>query len=249
MRSRAFIHVNGPAGAGKTFFVERLLQSWKGFTLCVRGERDLKAKSAKSAAPQDHGELERYRLAGAAAVVHYRFGRPDQDEFFGCDALQDYSALVVIEGACPIDCVDLTVFVAPPLPAGQSLLCRAPRERGVGEPSDDDVMQVLTLLRTGENSKIVDAMLSAMRMKRAKSRAADADRERWKLADGYVGIEGAQLVVVNARGDGERAASEALATEVPRANKMVAGACLANPPLKPSPASRARRATRADASR
>ena len=213
MRSRALIHVNGPAGSGKTKFVECLVKSWQGFILCVRGERDAKTKRAKSVAPKGHAELDRYRVAGAAAVAHYRFGKPDLDEFFACDAMQDYSDLVVIEGDCPVDCVDLMVFVAPPLPEGQSLLCRAPRERGVGQPSDDDVMQVLTLLRNQDNSKTVDAMLSAMR---AKSQAAHVGRERWKVAEDYAGIEVAQLVVVNTRGDGERVAAESLAAEVPR---------------------------------
>ena len=54
MRSRALIHVNGPAGSGKTKFVECLVKSWQGFTLCVRGERDAKTKRAKSVAPKGH---------------------------------------------------------------------------------------------------------------------------------------------------------------------------------------------------
>jgi hypothetical protein len=40
MRQRAFIHVAGPAGAGKTTFVEALLRGLDEPVICVRGERD-----------------------------------------------------------------------------------------------------------------------------------------------------------------------------------------------------------------
>ena len=41
--------------------------------------------------------------------------------------MSDYSKAVLIEGDCPVDYVDLEVFVAPPLPAGSSLLRRTKR--------------------------------------------------------------------------------------------------------------------------
>lgn len=40
MRERKIVHVAGLAGAGKTTFIERLLDAHVALALCVRGERD-----------------------------------------------------------------------------------------------------------------------------------------------------------------------------------------------------------------
>ncbi|MBM4060663.1 MAG: hypothetical protein FJ265_06155 [Planctomycetes bacterium] len=213
------MHVGGPAGAGKTRFVEWLVQSWHGFALCVRGEREPGLKRAKETAPKQHPELQRYRAAGAVLVSHYRFDEPDMDAFFQCAAMQDYSDLVVIEGECPIDSVDCRAFVAPPLPAGQSLLRRVPRGRTValrrtsGVGSFADMVKLLFREAFGTAE---DALPNLIAAANARRRAADPSQEAWVLADGYSGIERAQVVVVNVRRENRRAAAEAVLADVAR---------------------------------
>ncbi len=128
MRARALVHVGGPLGAGKTTFIERLLNGEVAFALCVRAEREVKLRKSHESAPKAHTELRRYRSSGASAVALYRFPAPSTDEFFTSDFMQEYSEAVFIEGSCPIDYVDLSVFVAPVPPEGRSLLRRVVRE-------------------------------------------------------------------------------------------------------------------------
>jgi hypothetical protein len=81
--------------------------------------------------PARDTELRRYREAGASGVARYRFPEDDdRDSFFSTEFMNDYSKAVVIEGACPLEHVDLEVFVAPPLPAGVPLLERRERSNG-----------------------------------------------------------------------------------------------------------------------
>jgi hypothetical protein len=126
VRERALIHVAGPAGAGKTTFIERLLDAAVTYAISVRAERDATLQREQTSAPRNHAELRRYRDAGASAVALYRFAEPDVDAFFTSDVMQGYSEAVFIEGDCPIRFVDLSVFVAPPPGRGTS----APRARG-----------------------------------------------------------------------------------------------------------------------
>jgi len=128
MRERALIHAAGPAGAGKTTFIERLLDAEVAFAICVRTERDPKLRKELESAPKAHAELRRYREAGASAVALYRFAEPSMDAFFTTAFMQDYSEAVFIEGDCPIDYVDLSVFVAPVPSKGHSLLRRVVRD-------------------------------------------------------------------------------------------------------------------------
>ena len=101
MRERALVHVTGPAGAGKTTFIERLLDAEVAFAICVRAQREVKRRKAQESAPKAHAELRRYRAAGAGAVSLYRFGEPSPDEFFTSDFMQEYSEAVFIEGDRP----------------------------------------------------------------------------------------------------------------------------------------------------
>ena len=91
MRARALIHVQGPVGAGKTTFIERLLDAEVALTLCIRAQRDPKLRQEQASAPKTHAELRRYREAGASAVALYRFATPNADAFFSADLMQDYS--------------------------------------------------------------------------------------------------------------------------------------------------------------
>ena len=128
MRDRALVHVAGPAGSGKTTFIERLLDAEVAFAICVRSERDAKLRRARESAPKNHSDLQRYREAGAGAVALYQFPEPSADAFFTRKFMQDYSEAVFIEGDCPVDYVELTTFVAPALLEGRSLLRRVVRD-------------------------------------------------------------------------------------------------------------------------
>ena len=129
MRARALVHIAGPDGAGKTTFVEALLRARNGMiAICVRAQRDTRLRREAESAPRSHSELRRYRAAGASAVALYRFPAPHGDAFFMSDVMQDYSEVVLIEGDCPLDYVDPSIYVAPPLPRGAPLLRRVTRD-------------------------------------------------------------------------------------------------------------------------
>ena len=65
MRERALIHVAGPAGAGKTAFIEALLAEGHALILAARCRRDDSLHQPRETAPSAHPELRRYRQAGA----------------------------------------------------------------------------------------------------------------------------------------------------------------------------------------
>lgn len=128
MIERAFIHVTGPAGGGKTTLIERLLASRHGEALAVaRCTQVDELPEETEAAPAGDAELKRYRDAGAWAVARYQFppSRRDTDTFWSTDLMEGFSTGVVLEGDLPFDFrPDLTVFVAVPLPEGRALLER-----------------------------------------------------------------------------------------------------------------------------
>ena len=239
MRERVLIHVAGPAGAGKTTFVERLLGAEISLALCVRAERDPKLRKAQESAPKSHAELRRYRAAGASDVALYRFPGPDWEAFYTSRVLEEYSEAVFIEGDRPVDEVDLSAFVAPPLPAGRSLLRRVVRdhreerrssieqlERALEEP--EAMLQLLgaglsepLLAMAITNPKVEADIRRTLKQKLSAMRHAPppTPTERWSLEDGYAGLEHAQLVVVNLRGEAERQAAAALVEDVGRLRK------------------------------
>src|SRR4029450_192116 len=63
--SRVIIHVNGPPGAGKTTFVERLLGAVDEWALAVRCRRDESLRYARESSSARAPEMLRYRAAGA----------------------------------------------------------------------------------------------------------------------------------------------------------------------------------------
>lgn len=67
---------------------------------------------------EGYPELRRYRAAGARGASRYHFPRHDvdTDAFFMTESMSDYAQGVVIEGDRPVEYVDLTVFVASPVP-------------------------------------------------------------------------------------------------------------------------------------
>lgn len=236
MRERALVHVAGPAGAGKTTFIERLLDAEIGFAICVRAERVAKLRKEQESAPMTHAELRRYRAAGASAVALYRFAEPSTDTFFTSDVMQDYSEAVFIEGDCPIDYVDLAVFVAPPPPVGRSLLRRVVRDHAAAHrASIEQLAQALEspeamarLLGAGLGEPLVAMTLKEpqvledlrrlmkSRLTEVRRAAPPAPTEHWAIDDGFAGIERAQLVVVNVRSGADRQAAEALLEDAAR---------------------------------
>jgi hypothetical protein len=239
MRERALVHVAGPVGAGKTTFIERLLDVEVAFAHCVRAQRDPKLRKEQESAPKTHAELRRYREAGASAVALYRFAEPSMDAFFTSAFMQDYSEAVFIEGDCPIDYVDLSVFVAPVPSNGGSLLRRVVRDHTASHQAAIEQLasaienqEALARLLGGalgeplvamalEQPRVLDDLRRSMKSKLGDDRRAKppAPTEHWALEDGYAGIERAQLVVVNVLSDADRRAADAVIEDVARLRK------------------------------
>lgn len=145
MRERTLVHVAGPAGAGKTTFVEALIAALgdRGdLVLAARCVRDDRLRAPRETAPKTHPELRRYLEAGATGAALFAFPQEDEatDAFFMTHLMEDYSEAVALEGDSPVAFVDLAVFVTPapappdaPRPAqarpreGRSLEGRRPR--------------------------------------------------------------------------------------------------------------------------
>lgn len=237
MRERALVHVAGPPQAGKTTLVERLLEASVAFSICVRAHRDATLRKEKESAPKAHPELRRYRAAGASAVALYRFADVNMDAFFTTEFMDDYSEAVFIEGDRPIDHVDLSVFVAPPAAKGHTLLRRVVRDRAAEHQASlehfalalesPDAMARL-LGAGGLDERILSIVLNRPRalddlrrslkskLGAAKRVPAPAPSEHWALDDPYVGIEHAQVVVVNVRSALDRDAAGALLDDIAR---------------------------------
>jgi molybdopterin-guanine dinucleotide biosynthesis protein len=224
--SRVIIHVDGPPGAGKTAFVERLLGALDGWVLAVRCRRNESLRQARESSSARDPEVRRYRVAGASDAGLFTFpaARDSVDDFFTSRLLTDVSDVVVIEGDSPLPDADLRVFVAPPPAARQTLLVRERRDRAaqqraqaaamerlLGEP--DGAARLLEQLVGGPVAAFARERPDLLEQARVdllagigKIRTAPplAPAEHWAVAVGYAGIEYAQLVVVNAYEAAER---------------------------------------------
>jgi molybdopterin-guanine dinucleotide biosynthesis protein len=109
--SRAIIHIDGPPGAGKTAFVERLVSVLDEWVLAVRCRRDQSLRQARESPSARDPEVRRYRAAGASDAGRFTFpsGRDVADDFFTSRLLTDISDVVVIEGDSPLRDADLQV--------------------------------------------------------------------------------------------------------------------------------------------
>jgi hypothetical protein len=217
MIERAYIHVAGPERAGKTTLIEAILGAFDGPAITVRCRRhDDRGESVQSAPARD-AELRRYREAGASGAARFDFPEEeDGDGFFCSEVMSDYSKAVLIEGDCPVDYVDLEVFVAPPLPAGSSLLRRGkPRSPAVVA---SEIEQLLLGGRPGIAAFAGSRAREGIGKLVAKQRfgAEAGAHTHWELAPTHQGLERAGLVVVNVRARDDRAAAERMLDEIAR---------------------------------
>ncbi len=240
MIERAYIHVGGPQGCRKTTFVEAVLGGTDEAILAARGVRNDALRRARETAPKAHPELRRYRQAGASGAAVFAFPKSDigSEAFFMTDLMSDYSEGVVVEGDNPLRFLDLDVFVAPALRAGEHLLIRRTRdvaaqyrakvdawERLLGEP--DGVAKWLSQELGGpvvdfvRNPKLFENVRNTMLAGLAQARKAPRQKPvaHWAIAEGHAGIENAGLIVVNVRHDSEREAAERFVAEVVRLRK------------------------------
>ena len=239
MRTRAFVHVAGPAKAGKTALVEAMLQCSDALVIAARCGRDDTLAHPRESSPHTHPELRRYRQAGASGTALFRFpgDGSEHDAFFMTELMTDYSEGVVVEGDSPLEFVYLRVFVAPTPANGDELFVqRSPTpddrtntavlEQVLSEP--DSVINLLDWAGgpvLGEMGRGHEALLESVRLKlladlrKSSVLRAAKPRARWAVADRYAGIEHAQMVVVNVRHDSDRAAAEQMAADVNRIRK------------------------------
>jgi len=236
--SRVIIHVDGPPGAGKTAFVERLLGALDGWVLAVRCRRNESFRQGRESSSARDPEVRRYRAAGASDAGRFTFpsARDSADDFFTSRLLTDVLDVIVIEGASTLRDADLRVFVAPPPATGQTLLVRERRNRAaqqraraaamellLGEP--DGAARLLEQLVGGPMVAFVRARPDLLEQARVgllagigKIRTAPplAPTKHWAVAVGYAGIEYAQVVVVNACEDAEQRRAHGLLDDVRR---------------------------------
>lgn len=228
MIERTIVSVDGPPGSGKTTFVEYLLRATDRCVQTVRCHRDPDLDKPRESSPAGHPELKRYRTAGADGATVYRFPEPDPDAFF-CSRFMEDPSDVVIEGERPIGHVDLDVFIAPAPEPRRKLLRRV--KRNLARERRVTVARLQRLLGSREGTaRLADELLGTPLALFAECRpemlesfrskiAANLDRigsvepsrernERWEITEPYRGIEHAQLVVINIRGDAERRRGE-----------------------------------------
>jgi len=243
MRDRALVHVAGPDGAGKTSLIERLRNSNRSELLMVaRGVLDDALTREEEGAASTDDELNRYREAGASNVVRYLFPPAERgtDAFFCSDFMTDYSEGVLIEGDSPLGfSPDLTVFVAPPVHEGEPLLRRVTVDRSAAQDRQLEQLRALVgspdggagFLRAMIESEfdrslpVPDSAMEHARqslaevLERTELEGPPSPDERWGLAEGFAGIERAQVVVVNVRSPAERGRGEAMLPELARLRK------------------------------
>ncbi len=147
-----------------------------------------------------------------------------------------YSKAVILEGDSPLDPADLGVFVAPRPDAGEALFVRRMRDVAAAERAKADAWERLLREPDGaakwigeivggpvaelarENPQLVEDVRIKMLAGIESVRKAPPPRpvEHWAVADRYVGVERAALVVVDVREERERDSAERLVSDVAR---------------------------------
>ncbi len=241
MIERAYIHVGGPQGSGKTTFVEAVLDGNDEAILTARCVRNDALRRARETAPKGHPELRRYRQAGASGAALFAFPESDigSDAFFMTNLMSDYSEGVIVEGDNPLAFVDLEVFIAPVPQAGEQLFIRRTRDLAAQDRAKIDAWERLLGEPDGAarwlSQQVGGALVEFARKKpelfesarttmlaglsQARKGPAAMPTAYWALAEPYAGLGHAGLVVVSIRGDAERAAAERLVADVARLRK------------------------------
>lgn len=242
MTKRMFIHVGGMPKGGKTTLIERLLDAYDGFAFVARCIRADQLREAQETRPARSVELRRYRDAGASDAIRYRFPSSDADgePFFLTHMMEGFSEAVFLEGDRPIPYVDLSVYVAVPCEGDGALLVRTVRDRAREAAEEADALErmlrepggVVKLLEQAvgmELGSLVsrgDPMLDSLlreellaTVEKARQAPPPGPTEHWAIAEGYEGIERAQVVVVNVRHDGQREQAERMLLELKRLRK------------------------------
>lgn len=234
MITRAYLHVDGLPGSGKTAFIEAVLRSIDAWVLVARCVRDDALDDPRETAPAADPELKRYREAGASGAARFDFpaGRMSHDDFFMTELMADHSDAVVLEGDCPVVHSDLRIMVVPPLAEGQTLFVRQDARIGRGREAAKAMEQLLSepggaerLMETylgpgfaglaAGNPEILERMRKEMLAKaRSARRAPGKPGQKWGVTPSHAGIEHAQLAVVNVRDESERAGAERLVDEL-----------------------------------
>jgi hypothetical protein len=203
MRERVLIHVAGPQGAGKTTFIEAVLEPG-GLILAARCVRDDSLRRSREDTPTSHPELRRYRAAGACGAALFTFPESEtgSDAFFVTHLMEDYSEATILEGDNPLGFVDLVAFVAPPLPAGKTLLVRRRRDRAKEERDRADALE--RVLREPDGvARLLEQMAGAPLAAFARKRPELLEKTRADLLAGIVRGIGAGIGLW--RGVGQRA--------------------------------------------
>jgi hypothetical protein len=214
------------------------LGGYYGSVLVARCSRDDSLRKWKETSPKRHPELQRYRKAGAegAAVFSFPGDELDSDAFYMSDLMQDYSHAVVLEGDNPLGFADLRVFVVPALPRGRRLLVRRKRDHAAAARREADALERLLQQPDGMEQFVTDmlgervaefarrnpAMLDDTRtnllagIERIRKAPPPKPTVHWAIAEGYEGIEHAQVVVVNVREQRDVAAAGRLLASLQR---------------------------------
>lgn len=240
MINRAYIHITGQPGAGKTTLVEALLHALPHDDLiCVHVARDHSLRRPRESAPKNDPHVKRYRDAGATGSALYRIPERSSDivdDFFSSDIMSQFSGAVIAEGNSPFGFQHLSAYVARVLPEGESLLvagrsdekARRKRELAEAERIAGHPELLLDMLSVG-NDDLVTALLKQkpdiLRRAGEKMREGiDELRSRplpkavttWRIAESLRGIEDAGLVVINVFDESERARAEAMVRDMLR---------------------------------
>jgi len=123
MRTRAFVHVAGPAKAGRRPWSRRCCSAATPSSSPRAAGATTRSHIHGRAPPRTHPSFGRYRQAGASGAALFRFpgDGSEHDAFFMTELMTDYSEGVVVEGDSPLEFVDLRVFVAPTPANGDEL--------------------------------------------------------------------------------------------------------------------------------
>lgn len=240
MIQRAYIHITGQPGAGKTSLIEALFQALPYDDLiCVHVVSDPSLRQPWESAPGSNPHIKRYRNAGATSAALYHIpqrGLNIVDDFFASEIMSRYSGAVIAEGDSPFGFCHLSVYVARVLPEGESLLvagksdekARRKREIAEAERLAEHPELLLDMLSVG-NDDLVTALIKQNPdiLRRAgeklhenidalRSQPLPKAAKTWRIAESLRGIEDAGMVVINILDASERDRAEEMVRDMLR---------------------------------